>query len=104
MSKKSPGRNPDADLLLLIDRHRRLWGEWDRLHPVDEDHPEIERIWYQVLDAARAVVLTPAFTAAGLDGKREVVRLNEMDTGDVHGLVAFALHMDEHRLAAATAA
>jgi hypothetical protein len=92
-------KQTDAGLLADIARHGTLWAQWDHLAEIDEDHPRIADISHETTVLARRIVVTPAHTVEGLDGKRRVVALEELESWDDLGLIETILQLDLDRIA-----
>lgn len=92
---------PDAELLALVNRHDQLWAEWNRLAKVDERDPRIRALSEETSELARQIVVTPAHTAEGLNGKVRVIEVEELESWDDLGLIAEILEHDAERIAAA---
>jgi hypothetical protein len=91
----------DTDLLAMVNRHDGLWAEWDRLAKVDEDDPRIPALSDETSELAKRIVVTPAHTVEGLNGKVRVVALEELESWDDIGLIEIILQLDAERVAAA---
>jgi hypothetical protein len=92
----------DAGLLADIERHGRLWTEWDRIvAETGEDDPRIEALSDETTELAKRIVVTPAHTAEGTDGKIRIIELEELESWDDLGLIETILQLDAERVAAA---
>jgi hypothetical protein len=93
----------DTGLLADIERHDRAWSLWDQIFAESgEDDPRIESLCDECTGLAKRIVLTPAHTPEGRDGKIRVIDREEMESRDDDlGLIAMILHLDAERIAAA---
>jgi hypothetical protein len=92
----------DAGLLADIERHGSLWTEWDRIvAECGEDDARIPALSDETTELAKRIVMTPAHTAEGRDGKIRVVKLEELESWDDLGLIEAILDLDAARIAAA---
>jgi hypothetical protein len=94
----STRHNPDAELMAIIRRHEALWTEWDL---ADDDDPRIPTFCRECVELERKIVATPAFTADGLDGKRRVAELAELQSWDDLGIVDTIFALDGERVVSA---
>jgi hypothetical protein len=93
-------QNPDAALLAAILRHDALWREWDHLAEADENDHRIDRLASECCELEKQITATPAFTHAGLAGKRRVVELAELAQWDGLDLIETIFKLDAERIAA----
>jgi len=93
--------NPDASLLADIHRHDALWAEWDRIQAESgQDDPRIPALIDETTDLAKRIVVTPAHTVAGRDGKNRILEREDLEAWDSLGLIETVLGMDAARIAA----
>jgi hypothetical protein len=85
----------DAELLDLVEHHRKLWSEWDRLVQA-EKNPAIQIMSVQCDLLARRIVPWPVTTKAGLEAKRQIVEL--VDFADPDGIIGSILELDAERI------
>jgi hypothetical protein len=93
----------DAELLAMIERHDALWTLTDRLAALGDagaDTAEYADANEEAADLERWIAATPAFTPAGLAGKRRVVERAEFD--DDYDIIATILRLDAARVHAAS--
>jgi hypothetical protein len=92
----------DAVLLAAIERHSLLWAQWDRIvADGGEDDARIPALSDETTELAKRIVVTPAHTSEGRDGKIRVVKLEELESWDDLGLIETILGLDAERIAAA---
>ena len=89
----------DAGLLAMIQRHDKLWVEWDRLAKINEDDPRIPALSDECAALEPRIIATPAHSQEGLTGKRRVVERGELS--DDFGIIDTMLELDAERIAAA---
>jgi hypothetical protein len=102
--------SPDAVLFEMIERHKSLFREMDRLvglHGDDaSDLLEYEAASHEAMDLEDRIVATRANTRKGLGAKwrfickTEYVSDRGLDTGDLNSLVAMILRMDVETIGA----
>ena len=92
---------PDAALVELIQRLDRLWAESDRLVAIDEDDPRCAALCSECAELERRILVTPAYPAAGADGKRRIVERAELTEFDDLDLIGTIFTLDAERIAAA---
>jgi len=96
--------SPDAGLLEMVARHDHLWDLTDHLAALGDagtDTAEYIDALAEAADLERRIAATPAFTPAGLAGKRRMVDRAEMESSDDLGLIETILQLDAERVAAA---
>ena len=91
----------DAGLLADIEQHGKLWAEWDRVAKIDADDPRIPALCDETTELAKRIVVTPAHTVEGRDGKIRIIDLEELESWDDLGLIETILRLDLERVAAA---
>lgn len=92
----------ETGLLADIERHGKLWAEWDRIFAEGgEDDPRIPALSDQTTDLAKRIVVTPAHSVEGRDGKIRIAKLEELRSWDDLGLIETILVLDAERIAAA---
>jgi hypothetical protein len=95
----------DAELLAMIERHDELWDLTDRIYAALSDAgtytPEYDDASAEAVGLERWIVATPAFTPAGLAGKRRVIERANMEPSDDFGIIEAILQLDAERIAAA---
>ncbi|OKO87706.1 hypothetical protein AC629_12850 [Bradyrhizobium sp. NAS80.1] len=88
----------------MIKRHDEIWAETDRLSDLAEKArslhpgPRYSVLVTEASDLEPRIAATPAFTAAGLTGKRRVIGRAEFDDDD--RIIAAILKLDAERVAA----
>jgi hypothetical protein len=82
-------------------RHDDVWAQWDALVEINEKDPGIDALCEESGDLEREIVVTPAFTAAGLAGKRRIVERSELQECDNLDLIEVILRLDAQRVALA---
>jgi hypothetical protein len=99
------GVSADANLNAMVERHDALWTLTDRLYAAlgdaGTDTAEYADANEEAADLERLIAATPAFTPAGLAGKRRMVDRAEMESSDDLGLIETILQLDAERVAAA---
>jgi hypothetical protein len=100
--------NADAKLLDMINRHDKLWDEWDRLNEQNERDPRIDSLSDECCALELLIIATPAHTKAGRDGKLHIIakvgfigdEAGNPPTGDLAELVGAILDLDAARITA----
>jgi hypothetical protein len=95
-----PTTNPDATLHEMIARLDGLWAKSDRLAAIDDTGAEYDALCRECGELERVILVTPAFTAAGADGKRRIVERAELTEFDDLDLIGTIFALDAERVAA----
>jgi hypothetical protein len=90
----------DAHLLEMIRRNDEVWTEWDLLAGADEADPRIDALSNESAQLEREILATPAFTDAGLAGKRRIVERAELSAWDDLKIIDVIFQLDAERIAA----
>jgi hypothetical protein len=88
---------PDAHLLEMIRRDHEIWTEWDLL---DEKDSRVDALSTESTELEREILVTPAFTADGLAGKRRIVERAELSAWDDLEIIDVIFRLDAERIAA----
>ena len=98
-TSNQPEPTQDAGLNEMIQRHDRLWAEWDRLAKINEDDTRIPAFSEECAALEPRIVATPAHTEQSLIGKRRVAERG--DLSDDFGIIDAIFELDAERIAAA---
>jgi hypothetical protein len=93
-------QNPDAELITMIERHDRLWDEWDQIK--SDDDRRIRDIGFETTNLEYEIMATPPLTPKGAATKNRWIAAHaDIVYGlDMESLVATMLEFDTERLAA----
>lgn len=92
-------KQQDAALLADVERHGRLWAEWDGIvAEAGEDDPRIPALSDETAELAKRIAVTPAHTIEGRNGKIRIIDREELESWDDLGLIATILVLDAERI------